>query len=65
MQLQDLGTFVTVAAERSFSVAAKKLHRKGVLRTKPEVLFRSGAGTTSRADFALKFEAAGGKKGNR
>ena len=27
MQLQDLGTFVTVAAERSFSVAAKKLHR--------------------------------------
>ena len=27
MQLQDLGTFVTVATERSFSVAAKKLHR--------------------------------------
>jgi DNA-binding transcriptional LysR family regulator len=27
VQLQDLGTFVTVAAERSFSVAAKKLHR--------------------------------------
>jgi DNA-binding transcriptional LysR family regulator len=27
MQLQDLGTFVTVASERSFSVAAKKLHR--------------------------------------
>ena len=27
MQLQDLGAFVTVAAERSFSVAAKKLHR--------------------------------------
>ena len=27
MQLQDLGTFVTVAQERSFSVAAKKLHR--------------------------------------
>jgi DNA-binding transcriptional LysR family regulator len=27
VQLQDLGTFVTVATERSFSVAAKKLHR--------------------------------------
>jgi DNA-binding transcriptional LysR family regulator len=27
MQLQDLGTFVTVASERSFSVAARKLHR--------------------------------------
>ena len=27
MQLDDLRTFVTVAAERSFSVAAKKLHR--------------------------------------
>ena len=27
MQLQDLATFVTVASERSFSVAAKKLHR--------------------------------------
>jgi DNA-binding transcriptional LysR family regulator len=27
MQLQDLGTFVTVAVERSFSVAARKLHR--------------------------------------
>ena len=27
MQLQDLSTFLTVAAERSFSSAAKKLHR--------------------------------------
>jgi len=27
MQLQDLSTFLTVAAERSFSAAAKKLHR--------------------------------------
>jgi DNA-binding transcriptional LysR family regulator len=27
MQLQDLGTFVTVATERSFSIAARKLHR--------------------------------------
>jgi DNA-binding transcriptional LysR family regulator len=27
MQLQDLGTFVMVASERSFSVAARKLHR--------------------------------------
>lgn len=27
MQLQDLQTFATVAAERSFSVAARKLHR--------------------------------------
>jgi DNA-binding transcriptional LysR family regulator len=27
MQLQDLSTFLSVAAERSFSVAAKKLHR--------------------------------------
>ena len=27
MQLQDLSTFVAVASERSFSVAARKLHR--------------------------------------
>ena len=27
MQLQDLSTFLTVASERSFSSAAKKLHR--------------------------------------
>jgi hypothetical protein len=27
MQLQDLAVFATVAAERSFSKAAKKLHR--------------------------------------
>ena len=51
---------VTLALQRS---AEKKLRNKGILRTKPEILFRSTTGATSRADFRLKFESAGKKKG--
>ncbi len=45
------------------SSAGKKLRRKGIFRTKPEILFRSSGGSTSRADFAVKFTAAAAKKG--
>ena len=38
--------------------AQKKLRNKGNFRTKPEILFRSPTGATSRADFSLKFETA-------
>ena len=47
------------------SSAEKKLHNRGVFRTKPEILFRSPTGATSRADFSLKFEASKKKRSGR
>ncbi len=47
------------------ATAEKRLRNKGTLRTKPEILFRSSGGATSRADFRLKFEAVRKKKDRR
>src|SRR4029450_4799397 len=70
MQLQDLSTFLTVASERSFSSAAKKLHRtqppvsQGIRRLEQELGERlfdrtSRTGTLTEAgrllqDYALR-----------
>jgi DNA-binding transcriptional LysR family regulator len=70
MQLQDLSTFLTVASERSFSAAAKKLHRtqpavsQGIRRLEEELGERlfdrtSRTGTLTEAgqllqDYALR-----------
>lgn len=47
------------------SSANEKRHRKGIYKTKVELLFTSTAGDTSRAEVSLKFESPAIKKGGK